>query len=84
MNDKKSTIMNDKKVTIMNDKKVTKVIIRDKKLLVTIINDKKVTEVPRSLHAHNFDIYRNIGILHLKTVVLIRGIQLKKNFYNST
>ena len=33
------------------------------------------------MNAHNFlNIYRNILMLQLKTIVLIQGIQLKKNF----
>ena len=30
--------------------------------------------------AHNFNFDRNIGMLHLKMIVLMRGIQLNKNF----
>ena len=37
------------------------------------------------MNAHNFlNIYRNILMLQLKTIVLIQGIQLKKNFCSST
>ena len=33
--------------------------------------------------AHNFFTFdRNIGMLHLKTIVLMREIQLNKNFWN--
>ena len=33
--------------------------------------------------AHNFfNFDRNIGMLHLKMIILIRGIQLNKNFWN--
>ena len=34
-------------------------------------------------NAHNFfNFDRNIGMLHLKMIVLMRGIQLNKNFLN--
>ena len=33
--------------------------------------------------AHNFfNFDRNIGMLHIKMIVLMRGIQLNKNFWN--
>ena len=44
-----------------------------------------LSKMLKILNAHNFlNIYRNILKLGLKTFVLTQGIQLKKNFCNST
>ena len=44
-----------------------------------------LSKMLKTLNAHNFlNIYQNILKLGLKTFVLTQGIQLKKNFYNST
>ena len=44
-----------------------------------------LSKMLKTLNAHNFlNIYRNILKLELKMFVLTQGIQLKKNFCNST
>ena len=44
-----------------------------------------LSKMLKILNAHNFlNIYRNILKLGLKTFILTQGIQLKKNFCNST
>ena len=44
---------------------------------------KTCNNTQKYLIAHNFLIFdHNIGMLHLKMIVLMRGIQLNKNFSN--